>query len=52
MFDLEKADKNISNLCKYIEQINAPNPENPGGISDLDYHTVMTNLHDLSWMWD
>jgi len=52
MIDLEKENNNITNLCDYIERMNTLNPDNPGGISDLVYHNVMTNLHDLSWMWD
>jgi hypothetical protein len=47
MFDLEKENKNISNLCDYIDRMNALNPLNPGGISDMAYHNVMTNLHNL-----
>jgi hypothetical protein len=46
MFNLEKENNNISQLCDYIDRMNALNPENPGGISDLAYHTVMTSLHE------
>ena len=52
MFNLEKENQKISDLCDWIEDMNRPNLENPGGISELAYHTVMTNVHDLSWMWD
>jgi hypothetical protein len=52
MFDLEKENTNITNLCDYIDRMNALNPENPGGISDMAYHNVMTNLHNFEWMWD
>jgi hypothetical protein len=52
MFDLEKENNNITNLCDYIDRMNALNPLNPGGISDHTYDLVMYNLHNLSWMWD
>ena len=33
-----------------IEAMNAPNPENPAGLSDLAYSRVMTGLYDATWV--
>ena len=42
----------ITALCDLVERMNAPNPENPGGLSDLAYSRVMTGLHDDTWVRD
>lgn len=49
-FNLNEANENVGSICDLIEQMNAPNPLNPAGISDLAYHGVMTGLHDESWL--
>ena len=40
----------ITALCDLVERMNAPNPENPAGLSDLAYSRVMTGLHDDTWV--
>ena len=42
----------ITALCDLVERMNAPNPENPAGLSDLAYSRVMTGLHDDTWVRD
>ena len=42
----------ITALCDLVERMNAPNPENPSGLSDLAYSRVMTGLHDDTWVRD
>ena len=49
-FNLKEANESIDNICDWIERINAPNPRNPAGLSDLAYDLVMTGLHDDSWL--
>jgi hypothetical protein len=50
MFDLEKAERNMSAACDLVERMDAPNPMNPAGLSDLAYSRVMTGLHDDTWV--
>jgi hypothetical protein len=50
MFDLEKAEQNMIAACDLVERMNAPNPMNPAGLSDLAYSRVMTGLHDDTWV--
>ena len=50
MFDLEKAERNMIAACDLVERMNAPNPLNPAGLSDLAYSRVMTGLHDDTWV--
>ena len=42
----------ITALCDLVEHMNAPNPENPACLSDLEYSQVMTGLHDDTWVRD
>ena len=48
--NLKEANENIDRICDMVERINAPNPLNPCGISDLAYDLVMSGLHDESWL--
>ena len=50
--DLERYNQNWDRLMSAIEAMNAPNPENPAGLSDLAYSRVMTGLHDDTWIRD
>ena len=50
--DLERYNQNWGRLMSAIEAMNAPNPENPAGLSDLAYSRVMTGLHDDTWIRD
>jgi hypothetical protein len=50
--NLKQADEYIAALCDLIEALNAPNPANPGGISDLAFHRVQDGLHDETWVRD
>ena len=48
----ERYNQNWDRLMSAIEAMNAPNPENPAGLSDLAYSRVMTGLHDDTWVRD
>ena len=48
----ERDNQNWDRLMSPIEAMNAPNPENPAGLSDLAYSRVMTGLHDDTWIRD
>jgi hypothetical protein len=50
MFDLEKAEQDMIAACDLVERMDAPNPMNPCGLSDLVYSQVMTGLHDDTWV--
>ncbi len=48
----DRYNQNWDRLMSAIEAMNAPNPENPAGLSDLAYFWVMTGLHDDTWVRD
>ena len=50
--DILGTDEYISDLCDALDRLNAPNPLNPAGISDLVYSRIMTGLHDETWTRD
>ena len=50
--DLERSNRTWDRLMSAIEAMEAPNPENPAGLSDLAYSRVMTGLHDDTWIRD
>ncbi len=49
-FNLKEAQENIDRICDWIERVNAPNPLNPVGMSDLSYYRAMDGLHDETWI--
>ena len=46
----ERYNQNWDRLMSAIEAMEAPNPENPAGLSDLAYSQVMTGLYDDTWV--